>query len=86
MIKILGVNYLHPHPHTEKILGVDANHVIVDKRAWEEVVDYFRRFPVDVEHLGKSSLPDLYNVFKDTDIDVVGNCANCGVEFHIHKP
>lgn len=23
---------------------------------------------------------------KKKDIDTVGNCANCGVEFHIHKP
>lgn len=22
---------------------------------------------------------------QDNDIDVVGNCPNCGVEFHIHK-
>jgi hypothetical protein len=25
------------------------------------------------------------NVLFNTDIDVLGNCANCGVEFHIHK-
>ena len=22
---------------------------------------------------------------KDNDIDTIGKCANCGVEFHIHK-
>ena len=22
---------------------------------------------------------------KNSDIDVIGNCANCGVEYHIHK-
>lgn len=25
-------------------------------------------------------------VDKESDIDVIGNCANCGVEYHIHKP
>lgn len=23
---------------------------------------------------------------QENDIDIVGKCANCGVEFHIHKP
>jgi hypothetical protein len=23
---------------------------------------------------------------QDNDIDIIGKCANCGVEFHIHKP
>lgn len=30
--------------------------------------------------INKSTLLD-----KNNDIYVVGNCANCGVEFHIHK-
>ena len=35
-----------------------------------------------------SSLPCISSSFlldEDNDIDVVGNCPNCGVEFHIHK-
>lgn len=33
----------------------------------------------DNEHQGKDLL------LQDNDIDIVGNCANCGIEFHIHK-
>ena len=31
-----GHNFLHNHPMTEKNLGLDEQHVIVDRNAWEE--------------------------------------------------
>lgn len=34
---------------------------------------------------GKQML-EIGNEMKESDIDVIGNCANCGVEYHIHKP
>jgi len=27
----------------------------------------------------------MEKLLKDKSIDTIGNCANCGVEFHIHK-
>ena len=30
-----GHNFLHNHPMTEKIRGLDEEHVIVDRDAWE---------------------------------------------------
>lgn len=32
-----GHRFLHNHPMTEKRLGLDEQHVIVDRDAWEEV-------------------------------------------------
>ena len=31
-----GYKFLHNHPMTEKSLGLDDKHVIVDRDAWEE--------------------------------------------------
>ena len=40
-------------------------------------------------HIGgdneKEIVRDNTEAFKDETIDVVGKCANCGVEYHIHK-
>jgi len=34
---------------------------------------------------GKEYAGNKTNIFNDKTIDTVGKCANCGVEFHIHK-
>lgn len=52
--KIVGFNYLHQHPQTETSLNVDIDHVIVDRKDWKEVVDYFKQYPEEVEKLGKT--------------------------------
>lgn len=54
MKKVIGFNYLHRHSQTEASLNVDSEHVIVDRKEWEEVVDYFYQYPEEVEKLGKS--------------------------------
>ena len=51
--KKVGFNYLHRHTQTETSLNVGAEHVIVDRKEWEEVVDYFHQYPEEVEKLGK---------------------------------
>jgi len=32
----MNYNFLHNHPNTEKHLNLDEDHVIVDKKDWEE--------------------------------------------------
>jgi hypothetical protein len=49
--KNVGINYLHRHPKTEYSLGLDNEHVIVDRKHWSEVVSYFQRHPEEVEKI-----------------------------------
>lgn len=51
--KLIGFNYLHRHTVTEKILNVDSEHVIIDRKDWEEVVDYFHNNPDEVKKIGE---------------------------------
>lgn len=39
MLKIYGKNYLHSHLDLEEKLGVGKDHVIIDRKDWEEIVD-----------------------------------------------
>jgi len=50
---IIGVNYLHSHSQTEKVLGVDPKHVIIDRNDWDEVVNFFRTHSAATEELRK---------------------------------
>jgi len=52
MKKIIGINFLHAHPYKEVSLGLDGEHVIVDKEDWWQVVDYFRSNPEVVNEIG----------------------------------
>lgn len=38
----IGVTYLHPHTELSIELGLDSDHVIVDRKDWEQVVKYLR--------------------------------------------
>ena len=51
--KSVGFNYLHRHPQQEKMLNVDGDHVIVDRKEWEQVVEYFHNYPEEINKLGK---------------------------------
>lgn len=51
--KMVGFNFLHSHPHLEGLLKVDAEHVIVDRKDWEEVVYYLQSRSEEVEKIGK---------------------------------
>jgi len=42
MKKIIGYNYLHRHAKMEEMLGIDDEHVIIDKDEWEEIVEIFQ--------------------------------------------
>ena len=44
-IKIIGVSYLEAHSEMQKSLGVPEDHVIVDKKEWEEVVHFLQEHP-----------------------------------------
>ena len=57
--KNVGFNYLHRHPQTETSLNADAEHVIIDRKEWEEVIDYFHQYPKEVEKLGKVRYNEL---------------------------
>jgi len=52
--KLVGLNYLHRHTQTEKILNVDSEHVIIDRKDWEEVVEYFHNNPDEIKKLTES--------------------------------
>ena len=49
--KIAGVNFLHRHITEEKRLGVDCDHVIVDKNDWELVVEHLKGDPIAMAKL-----------------------------------
>lgn len=54
MKNIMGFNYLHNHPIMEKKLNVDNEHVIVDRKDWEDVVDYmYQHLEETQKFLGK---------------------------------
>lgn len=50
---IMGFNFLHRHTKTEQMLNIDADHVIVDRKDWEDVIDYFHRNPNNIADIGK---------------------------------
>jgi hypothetical protein len=54
MARIVGQNYLHMHPHLEEKLGIEEDHVIVDKKDWLEIVKFFNDHPQFIAELGKS--------------------------------
>lgn len=43
--KKVGYNYLHNHREMEKQLNLPNDHVIVDRKDWEEVVNFFNKYP-----------------------------------------
>lgn len=53
MTKILGKNYMHAHPSTERALNLDENHCIVDKKDMLEVIAFFEDHPHLIQYLGK---------------------------------
>ena len=55
MKRIVGQNYLHPHPHMEEKLEI-GEHVIVDKKDWQDIVRFFNSHPELVSEIGKSPL------------------------------
>jgi len=56
-----GYNFLHNHPLTEKRLGVDEQHVIVDRDAWEEARNQIldSRIPLTVPYFSQKEIEDL---------------------------
>lgn len=57
--KIIGANFLHNHPITEHNLGVDFEHVIIDKSEWKMVLDYFRNKDEEFQSLFKQNKTNL---------------------------
>lgn len=53
MQKVVGVNFLHTHPRMERVAGVDLEHVVVDKKDWEEIRDFFSKRPELSKELGE---------------------------------
>ncbi|MCK9574553.1 MAG: hypothetical protein WC979_01465 [Candidatus Pacearchaeota archaeon] len=41
--KRIGLDYLHTHPSTQRMLSVDDEHVIVDRKDYEEVIRFLRK-------------------------------------------
>ncbi len=38
----MGHDFFHTHPMTEEQLNLDKNHVIIDKKEYEEVLEFLR--------------------------------------------
>lgn len=56
-----------------------------------KIADDLRRLALDEQQartllLGLLGVSSTLLLAQDNDIKVVGNCANCGVEYHIHMP
>ena len=47
----IGRNFLHTHPQTEKDMGVDHNHVVVDKHDHAVMVKFFELNPILVNYI-----------------------------------
>ena len=53
-LKRVGYDYLHKHTEMEKQLNVPTDHVIVDRKDWEEVVRFFNENPDHIKLIGES--------------------------------
>ena len=51
MKKQIGFNYLHRHPQMEGDNDIDSKHIIVDRKDWEEVVNYFHKYPEQIDKI-----------------------------------
>lgn len=49
--KIMGVNFLHNHPRTERQAGLDENHVVVDRDDWEKIIRFFDENPQFIQYI-----------------------------------
>lgn len=56
MKKIIGKNYLHTHPISESVAGVDNKHCIVDKKELEEVIKFFEDNPDLIQWIGNGRI------------------------------
>lgn len=52
-IKIPGMNFLKNHPKTESLLNVPDGHVIVDRKEWREIIEFFEEHPEMMSEIGK---------------------------------
>lgn len=60
--KHVGYDYLHNHKEMEKKLNVPFDHVIVDKKDWEEVIMFFHKYPENIKLLKmKTNIANEYN-------------------------
>jgi hypothetical protein len=48
---IVGQNFLHPHVQMQVDYVIPPDHVIVDKRDWEQIVGFFMIHPELVQEL-----------------------------------
>ena len=51
--KIPGFNYLKNHPKTERLLNVPEDHVIISRKEWLEIIEFFDSHPEMMSELGK---------------------------------
>lgn len=58
-IKLIGFNFLHRHPKTERLLDLPEEHVIVDKKDWTEIIEFFEEYPKLMSEVGKKELKPL---------------------------
>jgi hypothetical protein len=50
-IIFVGQNFLHSHPHMEQSYVIPLDHVIVDRKEWEQVIGFFMIYPELVQGL-----------------------------------
>lgn len=42
---MIGLRHLHPHSHEQEKLGLDKDHIIVDKQDWEIAIKVLQNNP-----------------------------------------
>lgn len=66
-MKKFPVNFLHSHPSTQRKLGLDSGHIIVDKEDWIEAIDFIAKVTEEPE-VKKPSVPVAYNCDSKPDV------------------
>jgi len=52
-MKILGKNFFETHTQLQKMKEIDSDHVIVDRKDYEQILNFFYDRPVLIEQIGK---------------------------------
>lgn len=83
-MKQIGINYLHNHPHLEKTLNIDEDHVIVDRNEWKQVIDYILSDKESLQVINdlevkKFTKQDLINFAKHCMMDLLSETPENGI-------
>lgn len=71
-MKRIGIDFLRTHPSTERMLGVDNNHSIVDNDELEKIYHFFNINPELLDALDKRlSVTDMNNKLRKNKLNTL---------------